>query len=201
MAKIYTRTGDTGETSLLGGRRVRKDDLRVEAIGCVDEANATLGVVRVELARSGIAPTGFDGLLAQIQHRLFDVGAELATPPSAGGGTGTLSASDVAALEEAIDGQEAHLAPLRAFILPGGCPAAAHLHLARCVCRRAERRLVELATSQPIRGELLRYVNRLGDLLFVLARAVNQSNRVPDVTWERGARSEEPPRGYPASSS
>jgi cob(I)alamin adenosyltransferase len=189
MAKIYTRTGDTGDTSLLGGRRVRKDDLRIEAIGSVDEVNATLGVVRVELTRSGITPAGLDELLAEVQHRLFDVGAELAMPSTAAAGTGTLSDADVAALETAIDGQDANLAPLRAFILPGGSPAAAHLHVARCVCRRAERRLVEFAAAQPVRGEMLRYVNRLGDLLFVLARAVNQANRVPDVRWEQGAGS------------
>jgi cob(I)alamin adenosyltransferase len=187
MAKIYTRTGDTGETSLLGGRRVRKDDLRVEAIGSMDEVNAALGVARMELGRSGIAPAGLDELLAQIQHRLFDLGAELAIPPTTGRDAGTISDTDVTALENAIDSQEAHLPPLRAFILPGGSPAAAQLHLARCVCRRAERRLVELAIAEPVRGEILRYINRLGDLLFVLARAVNQSNRVPDVTWERGS--------------
>jgi len=192
MAKIYTRTGDTGETSLLGGRRVRKDDLRVEAIGSVDEANAALGVVRMELERSGIAPAGFDELLAQIQHRLFDVGAELAMPPAVGRDSGTVSDADVTDLETAIDSQEVHLAPLRAFILPGGTPAAAQLHLARCVCRRAERRLVELSAVEHVRGELLRYVNRLGDLMFVLARAVNQSNRVPDVTWEQGAIQKDP---------
>ena len=187
MVKIYTRTGDTGETSLLGGRRLRKDDLRIEAIGDVDEVNATLGVARTELTRSGVAPPGFDELLAQVQHRLFDLGAELAAP--AAGGQNNLSDADVRALEAAIDEHQANLAPLREFILPGGSPAAAQLHLARCVCRRAERRLVELAATETIRGELLRYVNRLGDLLFVLARAVNQANRVPDVRWEQGAGS------------
>ena len=191
MAKIYTRTGDTGETSLLGGRRVRKDDLRIEAIGSVDEVNAALGVVRMELTRSGIAPIGFDELLAQVQHRLFDLGAELAMPPAAGAGICTLSDADAGALEAAIDGQEANLAPLRVFILPGGSAAAAHLHLARCVCRRAERRLVELAAAEPVRSQVLRYLNRLGDLLFVLARAANQANRVPDVTWEQRAGSGE----------
>ena len=191
MAKIYTRTGDTGETSLLGGRRVRKDDLRIETIGSVDEVNAALGVVRMELTRSGIAPIGLDELLAQVQHRLFDLGAELAMPPAAGAGICTLSDADASVLEAAIDGQEANLAPLRTFILPGGSAAAAHLHLARCVCRRAERRLVELAAADPVRSQLIRYVNRLGDLLFVLARAANQANRVPDVTWEQRAGSGE----------
>jgi cob(I)alamin adenosyltransferase len=189
MAKIYTRTGDTGETGLLAGRRVRKDDVRIEAIGSMDEVNAALGVVRVELSRSGIAPIGLDALLADIQHRLFDIGAELAMPAGATGGTTTLSDSDVTALEAAIDAHEATLAPLREFILPGGFPAASQLHLARCDCRRAERRLVELAATEPVRGEILRYVNRLSDLLFVLARVVNQTNRVPDVVWVSRAKS------------
>jgi cob(I)alamin adenosyltransferase len=189
MSKIYTRTGDTGETSLLAGRRVRKDDPTIEAIGSVDEMNAALGVVRVEMSRSGIAPAGIDEVLGEIQHRLFDIGAELATPAAGTGGPGTWGDAEVAALEAAIDRHDAALAPLRAFILPGGSPAAAQLHWARCVCRRAERRLIELAAKQAVRGEVLRYLNRLGDLCFVLARAVNQANRVPDVEWERGAKS------------
>jgi cob(I)alamin adenosyltransferase len=182
MAKIYTRTGDAGETSLLGGRRVRKDSLRVDAIGCVDELNAELGVVRMELERSGIAPDRLDVLLADIQHRLFDLGADLADPE---GIAGRLADRDVAALESVIDAHDARLAQLRTFILPGGCPAAAHLHLARCICRRAERRLVELSASERVGGVVLRYLNRLSDLLFVLARSVNHVNRVPDVTWQQ----------------
>ena len=186
MAKIYTRTGDSGETSLLGGERVRKSDLRVETIGGVDETNAALGVVRVELVRSGVAPEGVDAMLARVQHALFNLGAELASrlvdqPQSAG-----LRDADVKKLEAEIDRCEAGLEPLRAFILPGGAAAAAQLHMARCICRRAERRLVELAALEPVRGELLRYVNRLSDLLFVLARVVNKANRLPDVVWEQG---------------
>jgi cob(I)alamin adenosyltransferase len=185
MAKIYTRTGDAGETSLLGGVRIRKDALRIEAIGSIDETNAAIGVVRLELTRSGVAPAGLDDLLAEIQHRLFDLGAELAAPDAAARGKSTLSDAHVAVLETEIDRHEAELAPLRAFILPGGSAAAAQLHLARCVCRRAERRLVELAAAEDVGGELIRYVNRLSDLLFVLARAVNRANRVPDVVWEQ----------------
>jgi cob(I)alamin adenosyltransferase len=184
MVKIYTRTGDTGETSLLGGLRVRKDDHRIEAIGSIDETNAALGVVRVELMRSGVAPAGLDDLLTTIQHRLFDGGAELASPGAAPRSVNSLSDGDVATLETEIDRWDAALEPLRKFILPGGSAAAAQLHLARCVCRRAERRLVELAATEPVRGELVRYVNRLSDLLFVLARATNVANRVADVTWE-----------------
>ena len=183
--KIYTRTGDDGETSLLGGRRVRKDDLRIEAIGSVDELNASLGLVRVELGRSGIAPDGLDAEIGEMQHRLFDLGAELAAGAARAAGGGVPDATDIAQLEAMIDRYEAQLEPLRAFILPGGTPAASQLHLARCVCRRSERRLVHLAAVEKVRGELLQYVNRLSDLLFVLARAVNRANRVADVQWEQ----------------
>lgn len=185
MVKIYTRTGDTGETSLFGGRRVRKDDLRIDAIGDVDETNAAIGIVRVELQRSGVAPAGLDDLLATIQHRLFDLGAELATAGASVPGMSSLNEKDVLVLEGAIDQWEAELPPLRAFILPGGAVAAAQLHLARCICRRAERRLVHLSAAEPVRPELVQYVNRLSDLFFVLARAVNQANRIADVTWQR----------------
>jgi cob(I)alamin adenosyltransferase len=186
MAKIYTRTGDEGETSLLGGRRVRKDDLRIEAIGSVDEVNAALGVVRVELARSDVAPENLDQQVGEIQHRLFDLGAELAVPSGNETRPGALGEANVAQLESLIDRYEAELEPLRAFILPGGTPAASQMHVARCDCRRCERRLVQLAAVEPVRGEVLQYVNRLSDLLFVLARAVNRANRVADVIWEQG---------------
>jgi cob(I)alamin adenosyltransferase len=185
MTKIYTRTGDAGETGLFGGERVRKDNVCIEALGDVDETNAMLGVVRAELQRGGVAPAGMDDVLAHIQHRLFDLGAELAAPRRERCGANRIGDEDVAALEAEIDRYEAMLDPLRAFILPGGCAAAAQLHLARCICRRAERRIVALAGVESIRGELLRYANRLSDLLFVLARAVNQANRVADVMWEK----------------
>jgi cob(I)alamin adenosyltransferase len=183
--KIYTRTGDDGETSLLGGERVRKDDLRIETIGSVDETNAALGVVRVELVRSGVAPEGVDAILAKSQHTLFNLGAELAARSSTQRRAAGLSETDVTELETAIDHFEAGLEPLRAFILPGGAAAAAQLHMARCICRRSERRLVELAAGEQIRGELVRYLNRLSDLLFVLARVVNKANRMPDVVWQQ----------------
>lgn len=195
MAKIYTRTGDAGETSLLGGRRVRKDDLRVEAIGDVDETNAALGLARIELQRASVSFDGMDNLLAGIQHRLFDMGAALAASGLKSPDIATPDESDVAALEAAIDDWESKLEPLTAFILPGGSATAAQLHFARCVCRRAERRIVELALNKtgaldltgggPVRVELLRYINRLGDLLFVLARAANAAEGPADVTWER----------------
>jgi cob(I)alamin adenosyltransferase len=184
MAKIYTRVGDAGETALLGGRRVRKDDVRIEAMGNVDELNGVIGVVRMELARGGVASPSFDDLLAQIQHHLFDLGAELATPDPAAYETNLLRDAHVAALERDIDRYDATLKPLQAFILPGGSPVAAQLHLARCVCRRTERQLVALAAIAPVRGEVLRFVNRLSDLLFVLARVANQVSGMPDVIWE-----------------
>jgi cob(I)alamin adenosyltransferase len=190
MAKIYTRSGDAGETSLLGGRRVPKFDPRIEAIGSIDETSAAIGLVRVELARSGVAPQGLDGLLTQVQHRLFDLGAELATPDQTVHQITRLRDDDVSMLEAEIDRFETSLPPLREFILPGGSAAAAHLHAARGVCRRAERRLVELARTESLRPQLLRYVNRLSDLLFVLARHTNQANRVPDVTWKQRGKSE-----------
>lgn len=188
MAKIYTRTGDDGETGLYGGGRVGKDDLRIEAIGDVDELNASLGVLRMELARTGNADT-FGPLLSKIQHHLFDIGAELATLAPHERGTNLLNESHIAALEDAIDAAEAGLPSLTAFILPGGAPPAAWAHVARATCRRAERRIVALrrATTEanaPVRGEPLRYLNRLGDLLFVLARAINQSTGTPDSRWE-----------------
>lgn len=182
--KIYTRTGDAGETSLLGGQRVRKNELRIEVIGNIDETNAGLGLVRVELLRSGVAPEGIDALLSRVQHALFEMGAELAARSADVGRTAGLEDADVAELETAIDRCESALEPLQSFILPGGAAAAAQLHVARCVCRRAERRLVELAALEPVRGELGSYVNRLSDLLFVLARLVNKQNRVPDVVWQ-----------------
>jgi cob(I)alamin adenosyltransferase len=186
--KIYTRTGDDGETSLLGGERVRKNELRIETIGSVDESNAAIGVVRVEFSRSGVAPEDVDQTLGQIQHSLFNLGAELASRVVDENATASprIVAADIEELESAIDRFEAQLEPLTAFILPGGAAAAAQLHVARCVCRRAERHLVELTVAELVRNELVQYLNRLSDLLFVMARLVNKINRVTDVRWEGG---------------
>jgi cob(I)alamin adenosyltransferase len=184
MSRIYTRTGDSGETGLFGGGRVRKDDLRVEAYGTIDELNAVLGVAREALASKG-QPGELDAFVVRVQHQLFDLGAELATPEPAAHGTNLVSDADVAWLEQEIDLWEQELAPLRTFILPGGSPAAAHLHWARTVCRRAERLVVQLAASEPIRGEVIRYVNRLSDALFVAARTANRLARVADVNWNQ----------------
>jgi cob(I)alamin adenosyltransferase len=188
MAKIYTRTGDTGETGLFAGGRVRKDDPRIEAIGSVDETNAAIGLVRMELLRGGTAPPGFDDLLSEVQHRLFDLGAELAMPQPITGGESSLTDADVAVIEAAIDRYASDLEPLKQFILPGGCPSAAQLHLARGLCRRCERQLVTLATAAPLRREVLAYVNRLSDLLFVLARAANNAHGIDDVKWAKQRR-------------
>jgi len=184
MAKIYTRTGDGGEAGLFGDRRVRKDDLRLEVIGTVDELNAALGVAAVELGRAGQASAEIAMLVEQLQHRLLDLGADLAEPV-AEARDGRIRGQHVAELEAAIDRYEAQLQPLGEFILSGGSPAAAGLHSARCVCRRAERRLVSLAGREPVTSQSIPFLNRLGDLLFVLARAANHAAGVPDVVWRK----------------
>lgn len=180
--KIYTKTGDDGETGLFGGPRVRKDAPRIEAYGAVDELNAVLG-----LARAETLPPDMDALLASIQNGLFDLGAELATPEPAKMGVSTVGASQIAKLETAIDHYEATLPALKQFVLPGGSRAAAALHIGRTVCRRAERRAITLATVEPISAQLIIYLNRLSDLLFVLARAANQSAGLPDVPWQKSS--------------
>jgi len=185
MARIYTRTGDTGETGLFGGGRVRKDDVRVAAYGTVDELNAVLGVARGALAGHDALPAEIDHFLDCVQHQLFNLGAELATPQPAQLGANLVSDADVAWLEQLIDRLEQKLEPLKTFILPGGSPAAAHLHWARTVSRRAERLVVTFAAVEPVRGEVLRYLNRLSDALFVAARAANQIANVPDVAWKQ----------------
>jgi cob(I)alamin adenosyltransferase len=178
--RIYTRKGDTGETALIGGQRVPKDDLRVDAYGTIDELNAALG-----LARCFLPYDDLNALLHQIQSQLFDIGAELASPPERATQFASLREADVQALEAAIDQLETELEPLRQFILPGGTQAAAALHLARTVCRRAERRVVTLSHHSPVSNIILQYLNRLSDLLFVMARVANHRAAVPDTPWTR----------------
>jgi cob(I)alamin adenosyltransferase len=180
--KIYTKTGDRGETGLFGGPRVSKDAPRIEAYGTVDELNSVLGVVRAEGVGHAI-----DALLARIQNELFALGAQLATPDPAAHQTALIGPAQIEVLEAAIDHHEQGLEPLKQFILPGGTRAAAQLHLARTVCRRAERRLVTLVhqSAEPIAPDLVIYLNRLSDLLFVLARAVNHAAGHPDVHWQK----------------
>tara|TARA_B100001123_G_scaffold446228_1_gene599982 strand:+ start:2721 stop:3254 length:534 start_codon:yes stop_codon:yes gene_type:complete len=176
--KIYTRTGDTGETGLLDGRRVSKAAPRVDAYGEVDELNACLGL----LLSTGLQPDLVE-VLTRAQHQLFSLGAELADP---GGNLGQKKASvapeEIAALEEAIDKLENELQPLRRFILPGGHPSAAAAHLARAVCRRAERRMTGLGNGE-VSAASLAYVNRLSDLLFVMARTLNVRQGVTEQEW------------------
>jgi cob(I)alamin adenosyltransferase len=182
--KIYTKTGDDGETGLFAGPRVKKDDPRIEAYGTVDELNSVLGLVR-----SAKPPADIDRLLACVQNELFDLGAELATPDPKSRGTNLITQQNVESLEKAIDQFDANLPPLKTFILPGGTPAAAWLHLARTICRRAERRVVTLGDEPNVSlsSLVVIYLNRLSDLLFVLARAANQAAKVEDVKWDQGA--------------
>ncbi|MGB7220423.1 MAG: cob(I)yrinic acid a,c-diamide adenosyltransferase [Vicinamibacterales bacterium] len=183
--KIYTRTGDTGETSLFDGTRVKKDDARVDAYGEVDELNAWIGFARALKADAvSAALPHLDQALEQIQRDLFALGAELADPADKIASRvtkATLGDAETERLEQLIDRLEADLPPLRRFILAGGTPAGAALHAARTVCRRAERRMVSLAP--PVDAVLLRYVNRLSDLLFVMARAANHRAGVSETEW------------------
>jgi cob(I)alamin adenosyltransferase len=180
--KIYTRTGDAGETSLFGGGRVRKDHPRTSAYGDVDELNSALG-----LARATAPVDLFDELLDQIQRDLFSVGGRLATPRpekvAKAMEKAVLPPERAAAFERVMDEAEAELAPLRAFVLPGGTPKAAALHVARTVCRRAERSVVTLAAEDEVSPDVLVYLNRLSDLLFTLARLANHRAGTADLTW------------------
>ncbi|MBM3286722.1 MAG: cob(I)yrinic acid a,c-diamide adenosyltransferase [Candidatus Eisenbacteria bacterium] len=180
--KIYTRTGDDGETGLLGPVRVPKDHLRVDAYGEIDELNAHIGAIR-----SAIEDGAADTLLMTLQNRLFDAGAELARPRGTPVSGRDLSADDVAALEREIDRMASEMPPLREFVIPGGCEAACRAHLARVVCRRAERAVVRLLRVEPGETEVLRYLNRLSDLLFTFARWANARAGVADAVW-RGRR-------------
>jgi len=186
LNRIYTRTGDAGTTRLATGAPVSKADLRVETYGAVDEANACLGLARVHTAGAG----DFDALLARLQNELFDLGADLSTPPKtdeAPGAALRILDSQVARLEAEIDALNAELPPLASFVLPGGTPAAAALHLARTVCRRAEREAVRLTEAgEPVSGPAMRYLNRLSDLLFVAARYANDRGAA-EVFWRSGA--------------
>ena len=180
--KVYTRRGDRGETDLFGGERVAKDDLRVEAYGDVDELNAVHGVCR---ARSGHAD--LRQILERTQALLFELGSALATPDARHREKNQLAGpgpDDVAALERYIDALDAELEPLRRFVLPGGCEAAASLHVARTVCRRAERRAVALHRQAPLPDASLEFLNRLSDLLFVMARVENRRAGVADIEWQ-----------------
>jgi len=181
--KIYTKTGDAGETSLYGGQRVPKNIVRVETYGTVDECNAVLG-----LAAGLIEDAEAKAVVTRIQGELFEVGADLATPLEQGETVPRVRAEETAQLEAEIDRFEEELEPLRHFILPGGSAGGAMLHQARAVCRRAERHLVTLDSADTLNPEVGRYLNRLSDHLFVLARLVNHRAGAPEMKWERPKR-------------
>jgi cob(I)alamin adenosyltransferase len=176
LSKIVTRTGDAGENGLGDGSRVGKDTPRIEAIGAVDELNSVIGVLLAEALPEEIA-----ACLTDVQHDLFDLGGELSIP-----GFSAVTKTHVTRVEEAVEAFNAELAPLKEFILPGGTRAAALAHVARTVCRRAERSIIRLAAAEPVSERSRIYLNRLSDLLFVLARALNLAAGHPDVLWQKG---------------
>lgn len=184
--KIYTRTGDAGETALFGGGRVAKDHPRVAAYGTVDELNATVGWAATQAADPDI-----QARLGLLQHDLFTLGSELATPPARDGRTRpdvpSVPIQRIGEMEAWMDAADAELPELRAFVLPGGCAGAAALHVARTVCRRAERTVVHLAAREDVSADMLMYLNRLSDLLFTLARLENHRHGNGDVEWEKNA--------------
>ena len=192
LTRIYTRTGDGGSTALGSGRRVSKSDLRIEAYGTVDENNAVLGLARLHTTAADLS--SLDCMLARIQNELFDLGADLCLPEEPtekSKGALRILGTQVERLEREIDEMNRDLAPLRSFVLPGGHPAAAYLHLCRTICRRAERLIVALAerSDEKVSGEVLSYVNRLSDHFFVASRWVNAKGR-GDVLWSPGATRE-----------
>ncbi len=177
LSKIYTRTGDSGSTGLGDGSRVHKDSLRVNAMGTVDELNSVIGIMLTESLSAVIVQT-----LTRIQHDLFDLGGEICIP-----GHAMLKTERVDDLEETLDSLNDKLEPLAEFILPGGCRAAAYCHLARTVCRRAERELIALSRKENVTSTSLKYLNRLSDLLFVMCRSINQDAGHADVLWKNEA--------------
>ena len=178
LSKIYTRTGDDGTTGLGDGTRVAKDSLRIDAMGDVDELNSVIGLMLTEAVPDILLDT-----LTQIQHDLFNLGGEICIPEYV-----ILSQANIDNLEEAIDTLNDELEPLKEFILPGGTKAAAYCHLARTVCRRAERKLITLARDEKVTAISLKYLNRLSDLLFVLCRIINKEAAVPDVLWQNNTK-------------
>jgi cob(I)alamin adenosyltransferase len=182
LSKIVTRTGDNGTTGLGDGSRVPKTAPRIEAIGAVDELNSSIGMLLAE-----VLPWEIRAGLLDVQHDLFDLGGELAVP-----GFTAIAEAHIARLEEAVERFNGSLAPLKEFVLPGGSRAASFAHFARTVCRRAERRVIALAAHEAVSPLVQRYLNRLSDLLFVLARVINVTEGVPDVLWQKGKVRSEP---------
>jgi cob(I)alamin adenosyltransferase len=192
ITKVYTRTGDKGETALVGGKRVPKDSPRIDAYGTIDELNSVVGLARVfneESLDAGEAHQFLDGVLCQIQDELFDLGSELATPPEFfKEGMYRVSESEIDRIEKSIDRCQKDLEPLKSFILPGGGRIGAYLHQCRTVCRRAEREILRLSRSEDINDCALKYVNRLSDLFFVLSRWIAKQTGEPEYLWQRGLR-------------
>jgi cob(I)alamin adenosyltransferase len=190
ITRVYTRTGDHGETALVGGRRVPKDSPRIEAYGTIDELNAVIGLARVfnaEQKKPGKRHRWLDAVLRRIQNELFDLGSELATPADAAyEGMFRVGPEQVTALERLMDECQKELSPLKSFVLPGGGRVGGFLHQARTVCRRAERRVLELSRVETIGEWPLKYVNRLSDLLFVLSRWVGKHLGETEYLWQRG---------------
>jgi len=188
--RVYTRTGDRGETALVGGKRVPKDSLRIEAYGTIDELNSIVGLARVfneESLDAGEAHRFLDEVLCQLQDELFDLGSELATPPEFfQQGMYRVGGGEVARLENLMDKCQKDLEPLKSFILPGGGRVGAYLHQCRTVCRRAERDILRLSREEEINPEVIKYVNRLSDLFFVLSRWIAKQTGEQEYLWQRG---------------
>lgn len=181
--KIYTKTGDGGETGLLGGDRIGKDSLRIEVIGGFDELNAYVGVTLLSQL-----PVEVSHRLSTLQSQIFDMGSELACPPGGKFQLDSITTADIEQLEAEIDQFTTELPELKNFILPGGTPGAAHLHFLRAICRRLERNLLRLSKEEPIRSELIQFLNRLSDWTFCAARLVNFRESVADVPWSKGVK-------------
>jgi len=192
ITRVYTRTGDNGETALVGGKRLPKDSPRIEAYGTIDELNSIVGLARVfneERLRKGKAHRLLDGILRKIQDELFDLGSELATPPDFSyEGRYRVGEGEVKRLEGIIDECQKELGPLHSFVLPGGGKVGGYLHQCRTVCRRAEREILRLSRVEEIGEWPLKYVNRLSDLFFVLARWVGKRAGEKEYLWQRGLR-------------
>lgn len=190
ITKVYTRTGDRGETALVGGKRVPKDSLRIEAYGAIDELNSIVGLARVfneESLDAGEAHQFLDEVLCQIQDQLFDIGSELATPAEFfQQGMYRVSEGEIDRLEKLMDKCQEDLEPLKSFVLPGGGRVGAYLHQSRTVCRRAERDILRLSREEEVNPDVLKYINRLSDLFFVLSRWIAKQTGEQEYLWQRG---------------
>jgi cob(I)alamin adenosyltransferase len=190
ITKVYTRTGDRGETSLVGGKRVPKDSPRIDAYGTIDELNSIVGLARVfneESLDAGAAHRFLDEVLCRLQDELFDLGSELATPPEFfQPGMYRVGDDEIARIEKLIDKCQEDLEPLNSFVLPGGGRIGAYLHQCRTVCRRAEREILRLSRTEDINDRAIKYINRLSDLFFVLSRWIAKQTGEPEFLWQRG---------------